>query len=497
MSSGLVGQVTTPTTKSELASRSPQDDSFCVAPPGSADPEDAKSRDAGAAPPVVAMAARPPVTSVDGQWRAAPGGLAPIVRHALDQRGGAWVSWTGGATPPPQRVDGVDFDVLTFNLKRREAEHFYSGYSNRTLWPLLHDMVAAPSFDPSWFAGYEAANDSFAVAAEIASARIGGNPTIWVHDYHLMLVPERLRRAGLTNPVSFFLHTPFPSPAIFARLPERSEILRGLGGADLVGFHTEGDRQRFVETWATFGYGACPETVAVAASIDPRPFAAAATDQRVRNRAAALRNRMGDRILLFGVERLDYTKGIPERLRALEVLLERRADLRRRLVYVQVAQPSRERVPEYQRLRVKVESEIGRLNGRFTQPGYDVPFRYLHRAVSQQQLLAYYLAADTALVTPLRDGMNLVAKEFVVTQAAAKGRGALVLSEFAGAAAELTDAVQCNPFDAAGTADAIETAIEMNDEDRRKRISVMAVHIENNDLVHWADQSLRLAERAR
>ncbi len=425
----------------------------------------------------------------------APGGLAPIVRRALGDRGGAWVSWSGaGATWPPRSIENVPFELFTFDLAKRDADGFYSGFANRTLWPLFHDMVVQPVFNSTWWSGYANANDACALTTRVALDQVGDDSTVWVHDYHLMLVPERLRSLGVQNPVSFFLHTPFPSPAVFARLPQRRELIQGLSGADLVGFHTEGDRQRFETTWSLFGQGKAPSTVAVPASIDAASFRSDARNPAVLKRAALLRERFDNRIMLFGVERLDYTKGIPERLKALELLLTRRSDLRRRVVYVQVAHPSREKVPEYRRLRATVEGEIGRLNGRFTTPGNDVPFRYLHRAVSQEQLMAYYVAADVALVTPLRDGMNLVAKEYVVTQTAAKGAGALVLSEFAGAAAELTDAILCNPYDIDGTADAIEQAIEMDEDDRRKRLSVMAVQIENNDIEHWADQLLRSVE---
>lgn len=274
-------------------------------------------------PKVVALASRPPVVSSRGSWKPAPGGLAPIVSQALTRRGGAWLSWNGapGSDSPPQRVPGLDYEVFTFNLARQDAEGFYGGYANRTLWPLFHDMVVPPVFRDAWWQGYVSANQSFAVGAQIASERVDGQPTIWVHDYHLMLVPQQLRAFGVTNPISFFLHTPFPSPAIFGRLPQRAEILAGLGGADVVGFHTEADRQRFLAAWSRGGVGPCPDTIAVPASIDATAFKAAAEDPASVRRAADLRKRLGNKILLFGVERLDYTKGIPEKLRALEVLL--------------------------------------------------------------------------------------------------------------------------------------------------------------------------------
>lgn len=294
--------------------------------------------------------------------------------------------------------------------------------------------------------------------------------------------------------MAFFLHTPFPSPSVFARLPQRSEVLEGMAGADVVAFQTEAHRHRFHQAWSTFGHGQPPHTVALPASIDVPAFRAAAADTHVLAAAERLRRRFRDRVLLLGVERLDYTKGILERLKALERLLERRPDLRSRLAYVQLATPSREALPEYRRLRAQVEREFGRLNGRFTRPGHDVPFRYLHRQVSHRQLLAYYVAADVALVTPLCDGMNLVAKEFVVVQGATDRAGALVLSEFAGAAAELGDAVLCNPFDVDGTADAVERALETDEDERRKRLAVMAGVVEAHDVEQWATVQLAEAE---
>ena len=429
-------------------------------------------------------------------WSSAPGGLARVVKSALDDRGGAWVAWNGtpGSESPPQHSPGVSFETFTFNLTKSDAEGFYAGYANRTLWPLLHNALVPAVTDSGWWEAYVNASQSFALATKVAADRVAGRPTIWVHDYHLFLVPDRLRAAGLDNPIAFFLHTPFPAPTIFGRIPQRADLLRGLAGADLVAFQTEADRQNFLQTWSRYGAGGAPATLTAPASIDAAHYRGLVDDPAVLRGADRLRRRFADQILMFGIERLDYTKGIPERLRGIERLLERRPDLRKRLVYVQVAPPSRERLPEYRRIRHEVEREVGRINGRFTVPGADVPIRYLHRTIDEQQLLAYYMAADVALVTPLQDGMNLVAKEFVLAQSFSDGDGALVLSEFAGAASELTDAVLCNPYDADGVADAIEQAIEMDQQERRKRLSVMAVQIENNDVNSWADQQLRSAE---
>lgn len=448
-----------------------------------------------ALPPVVAVASRSPIVKTDNGWDIAPGGLARIVKTALDDRGGAWVSWNGRASEsPPQKIPGASFDTYTFNLSRADGDGFYAGYANRTLWPILHDGIVPAVLKSEWWESYVEAANAFTLATSVAVDKAGKHSTLWIHDYHLFLVPDRLRAGGLTNPIAFFLHTPFPSPTVFGRLPQRAELLRGLSGANVVGFQTEPDRKRFVETWSRYGVGDPPATIAAPASIDTAAYKDMVESPAVERRVERLRKRFENKTLLFGIERLDYTKGIPERLRGLERLLERRADLRKRVVYVQIASPSRERLPEYRRIRAEVEREIGRLNGRFTAPGGEIPFRYLHRSISQEQLMAYFVAADAALVTPLQDGMNLVAKEYVVSQVFAKRAGSLVLSEFAGAASELSEATQCNPYDVDGMADAIEAAIEMNEDERRKRLAVMAVQIENNDVHHWADQQLRLAE---
>jgi trehalose 6-phosphate synthase len=419
----------------------------------------------------------------------------PIVSSGLEHRGGIWLSWNGADCAPPRRVQGLPFDILTIGLGRRDAAGFHAGFANRTLWPLFHDQVIPSTFGDGWWHAYRNANEVFARAAQLAAARLVHEPLIWVHDYHLLLVPERLRRLGARQPIGFFLHTPFPPPELFARLPQRVELLAGLGGSDVVGFHTDADRRRFRAAWSQFADGSPPSTLVAPASIDVAAGRAAATDSTVAARTRHLRARLGDRVILLGVERLDYTKGIPERLRALVVLLERRRDLRRRIVYVQIAQPSRERLPEYRSLRDNVEREIGRLNGRFTEGDSAVPFRYLARTVRDRELAAYYLAADVALVTPLRDGMNLVAKEFVVAQHAAGGHGALVLSEFAGAAAELGDAYVCNPYDPDAVADMLEEVIEVDHDERRVRLARMAEQIAAFDVADWAERQLGETER--
>jgi trehalose-6-phosphate synthase len=318
-----------------------------------------------------------------------------------------------------------------------------------------------------------------------------------------MLVPSLLRRAGAVGPIGFFLHVPFPPPELFARLPWRERVLDGLLGANAVSFQTEAFRDNFVRTCMRLHDdvtvsgetihldGRRIRTAAHPISIDARAYAEQARAGAVERHLGALRRQFGSRSVLLGVDRLDYTKGIIERLRAIELLLEQRPALRGRIAFLQIAVPSRGEVHEYRELRRNVEELVGRINGRFTSPGGDVPVYYHYRSVTPERLLAYYRLADVCLVTPLADGMNLVAKEFVVAQGAARGAGVLVLSEFAGAAAQLREALPCNPFDVEGLAGTIELALELEEDDRRGRIRRMAARVATQDVYRWLDRELK------
>jgi trehalose 6-phosphate synthase len=451
---------------------------------------------------LVAYANRPPVARGRQGWRPSAGGLVSALRPALESRHGAWVGWDGGAGDLPRRVEGLDIELLPVALSRREVEHYYHGFANRTLWPLLHGLIEQPVFERRWWTAYRNVNERFAAV----EARGGG--LRWVHDYHLMLVPSFLRRAQ-TGPIGFFLHVPFPPPEIYARLPWREQVLDGLLGADVVSFQTEAYRDNFVRTCARLREDVRIEgqTIALARrrvltaahpiSIDARTLAERARSSATERYLRGLRAQFGGRRILLGVDRLDYTKGIIERLRAIELLLEERRELRGRVALVQIAVPSRGEVREYRELRRNVEELVGRINGRFTDPGGDVPVYYLYRGVPHERLLAYYRLADVCLVTPLADGMNLVAKEFVTAQAAGAGAGALVLSEFTGAAVELRDdALPSNPFDVAGLAAAIERALELDEGDRRRRIERMAASVARRDVYWWIEQELAAAGEA-
>ncbi len=425
------------------------------------------------------------------------------LRPALRAGGGAWVGWDGGSRDLPRRVEGLEVDLCPVVLSRREVDGYYHGFANRTLWPLLHGLIEAPVYDRGWWHTYRDVNERFA-AAEVPGVRPGA--LRWVHDYQLMLLPELLRRREHGGaPIGFFMHVPFPPPELFSRLPWREQVLDGLLGANVISFHTESYRVNFlrscqrisleltVEGDTILRRGRSIRTTVHPISIDAEELARQARTHGVERRLRTLRSQFRGRRVLLGVDRLDYTKGILERLRAIELLLERAPELRRTVAFVQLAVPSRGEVREYRELRQAVEELVGHINGRFTEPGQDVPVHYLYRNVPQEQLLAYYRLADVCLVTPLADGMNLVAKEFVTAQAAVEGTGVLVLSEFAGAAAELTEALPCNPFDVTGLAGAVTLALELEEDDRRERIAQMGAHIARNDVFAWFEQEIEIA----
>jgi trehalose 6-phosphate synthase len=457
--------------------------------------------------PLIAIANRLPVRRARGSWELGTGGLVTALQPVLERVGGAWLGWDGGDDDVPRQVEGVDIDLHGVHLTRAQYQGYYQGFANRTIWPLFHDLLEQPIFDRGWWRAYEEVNRLFADQA--AAIDVDPSALRWVQDYHLMLVPGMLRDLGVQGPIAFFLHIPFPPPELFARLPWREQILDGLLGADVVGFHTEPYRDNFVRAVARLHPdsstnectifmpdGRRVRTVGHAISIDADDFASLATSDEVRNEVKMLREQFAGRRVLLGVDRLDYTKGIHERFQAIELLFERRPDLRRRVAFVQIAVPSRGTVREYRELRRDVEREVGRINGRFTEPGGEVPVYYLHRGVPRHRLVAYYQLADVALVTPLKDGMNLVAKEFVVCQAASGGEGALVLSEFTGAALSLTYAVRCNPFDVEGLSHRIETALELDPDERRRRLDRMASAVHDADIYHWVARQLGEVEEA-
>ena len=454
--------------------------------------------------PLILVANRLPVARDASGWRPATGGLVTALRPAIEAGGGAGVGWDEDAEGVPRRVEGLGCDLHAIALDAGEVEGYYHGFANRTIWPLFHDVIAQPVIDRSWWRTYEEVSRRFAATVGAVIAASPRPPVLWVQDYHLLLLPRMLRDLAPDVPIGFFLHTPFPAPELFARLPWRERLLDGVLAADNLGFQTAADRDNFLRTvqrvlrdarvlgdTVVLPDGHRARAVAHPISIDVDEFSRLATDPRTEVDAAELAEQFGGRRVLLGIDRLDYTKGIRHRLRALELLLEREPALADEIVLVQVAVPSRDDVEEYQRLRSEVESEVGRINGRFTAPGRDVPVHYLHRSIDREQLAAYYRLADVMCVTPLKDGMNLVAKEFVTVQDAAGGSGVLLLSEFCGTAREFgDDAVRCNPFDVEGLSLLLSGALGMEEGDRRGRLQRMAQRVRDHDVHRWVETEL-------
>jgi trehalose 6-phosphate synthase len=455
--------------------------------------------------PLVVLANRLPVKQGPDGWEASSGGLVTALRPVMDETGGAWIGWDDDAEGVPPRVEGLGCDLHAVPLTAAQVQGHYHGFSNRTIWPLFHDLVVEPVIERRWWRAYQDVNRRFAEAAAGVIEETEPAPLLWVQDYHLMVLPELLRAISPRSPIGFFLHIPFPPPELVARLPWRDQLLHGMLAADAVGFHTVRYRDNFVRSVQQLftGVTALGDTIALPdgrhvravahpISIDAQEFAELAVSPETEKELADLQDQFEGRRVFLGVDRLDYTKGIRHRLQSIELLLERNPRLRSEVAFVQIAVPSRDDVKEYRDLREQVETEVGRINGRFTEPGHDVPVHYLYRGVPRESLAAYYRMADVMCITPLKDGMNLVAKEFVTVQAASGGSGALLLSEFAGTALEFgDDAVRCNPFDVEGTSYLMESLLDLDEDDRRGRIGRMAEIVRGNDVFRWVEDELR------
>jgi trehalose 6-phosphate synthase/phosphatase len=431
------------------------------------------------------------------------GGLVTALGPVLQRTGGLWVGWPGDASerPDPARQEALaqwerERGFAAVGLPRGLSGRFYQGYANQTLWPLFHQFPSRVEYDPSGWTAYREANERF---RDAVLSRLRPGDTVWVHDYHLMLLPRLLREAAPDAPVGFFLHVPFPSSDVFRILPRRDELLNGLLGADLVAFQTHGHLQHFRSSLLrVLGVSSHMDRVAVDGrsvrlealpiGISPESFVGLLEEDRAaRSALAALRRRFQGKRLLLAVDRLDYTKGIPERLRTFRRLLEAAPELRGQAVLVQVAVPSRDRIPRYRELSEQVNGLVGEINGSFGSPEW-TPVVYIRRSVPRADLVALYAASDVGWVTPLRDGMNLVAKEYVACQKG--GSGVLVLSEFAGAAAEMGEAVLVNPYDEDRTAAAVRRALALPAEERHERMAALHRRVTRNNAFAWGDRFL-------
>lgn len=449
---------------------------------------------------IIVVANRLPVQRIKHgratRWHPSPGGLVTAVAPVLKEHGGAWVGWPGVASTLSRLFHHEGIRIQPVGLTQREIERFYVGFSNRTIWPLYHDAVRPPEFHRRWWKPYVDVNRRFAVkTAKLAGRR----QIVWIHDYQLQLVPRFLRELRPDLRIGFFLHIPFPPDELFAWLPWRREILEGLLGADVVGFQTQPDARDFANAAKQFTSAEGTESllhfkareVRIAAfpiSIDFRAFDGLAADARIIKQAHDLRQKVGaSRKILLSVDRLDYTKGIDVRLLAFEELLRRGLASTAECLLIQIAVPSRESAVEYREMRTRVEQIVGRINGDYSEPGR-VAVHYFRRNLPREELAAFYAAADIMVVTPLKDGMNLVAKEYVASRR--NNPGVLVLSEFAGAAQQLHQALLVNPRDIDGMVKVLNSALRMPAKEARFRMSILRTQIKRHDASFWASEFL-------
>lgn len=432
-----------------------------------------------------------------------PGGLVSALEPVLTERGGVWIGWNGldrdqagaFADYAPDVRHGVRYRPVA--LSAREVARYYEGFSNRTIWPLFHYFVDHTRIDTRTWETYERVNQRFAeVAAEVA--RPGS--LVWIHDYQLLLAPLFLRQRNEHCRVAFFLHIPFPAPDVFRILPWSRLLLRGMLAADLVGFHVPSYVEHFLDcAGRLLGCDVDPRNGLVhyegrTVTVQAHPIGIDAGMVEALARRADPPGPLGNRVAhVLGVDRLDYTKGINERLRAIERLFEAYPSHRRTVVFTQILVPSRGRVAEYGQLKRDIDETVGRINGRFSERGWS-PIRYMVRSLPLEELVAMYRHADVALITPLRDGMNLVAKEYVAAQVA--NDGVLVLSEMAGAGEDLQEALLVNPFDIDAVADALHRALTMPEDERRARMSALRDRVRGTDVHQWITRFLREADAA-
>jgi trehalose 6-phosphate synthase len=454
----------------------------------------------------IVVANRLPVDRVagaegDDAWRRSPGGLVTALEPVMRKAEGAWVGWAG---QPDLDLEPFDFEgthLVPVPLSTDDVQNYYEGFSNDTIWPLYHDVISPPSYRRAWWEAYVRVNQRFADAAVAAAAP---HAVVWVQDYQLQLVPRMLRDARPDLTIGYFHHIPFPAYGLYSQLPWRRQVLEGLLGADVIGFQRVADAGNFARAvrrqlrYETKASGiSVPEASggfrtalakAFPISIDVDSYMDLAQRPDIQARAKEIREGLGNpKKILLGVDRLDYTKGIRHRMKAFGELLQDGRVSVDDVTLVQVASPSRERVEAYMQLRDEIELMVGRVNGDYDTMGHTA-IRYLHQAYPREEMVALFLAADVMLVTALRDGMNLVAKEYVASRV--DNRGVLVLSEFAGAADELGSAILMNPHDIGGLKDAIMRAIEMPTAEQGRRMRALRRRVREHDVEDWSEDFL-------
>ena len=430
----------------------------------------------------------------------AAGGLAVGVLDALRAEGGLWFGWSGEVSndaepmPNPGRDVGR-ITIRTIDLSRKDYDEFYRGFANGTLWPVLHYQMGLARFDWTEFAGYRRVNHLFACSL---APILRPDDLVWAHDYHLLGLAAALREAGSAQRMGLFLHTPFPEPGVLMTIPAHAELVRDMAAYDLIGFQTEPDRTAFADyirrqaggedagDGRLRAFGRVFRTGIYPIGVHVAEARAEAELPANRRQALRLRANLHGRGLILSVDRLDYAKGLRQRFLAFERFLVNTPDMHGQVIFMQIAPPSRSDIQTYREIRAELEGEAGRINGRFADVDW-VPLRYLNRSFPRAALMPLYAEARVGLVTPLRDGMNLVAKEYVAAQDP-EDPGVLVLSQFAGAARELDAALIVNPYDEAGIASALEQALAMSIEERRGRHAAMLDVLRANSLDAWRDR---------
>lgn len=445
--------------------------------------------------------------AVPSQQAANTGGLAVALREALQANGGVWFGWSGKiaqrTSAEPALTEVAPVTYATVDLGRKDHSEYYNGFANRTLWPLFHYRLDLAEFPRRNYEGYLRVNTLF---AEQLRPLLGEDDDIWIHDYHMIPLASELRRLGVRQRIGFFLHTPFPALEVFLALPSHERIARSLCAYDVVGFQTRNDLRAFLdyivnesggevlEDGLIRAYGRTLKAAVFPIGVEAENLARTAAHALKVPAVRRFRDSQRDRAFLMGVDRLDYSKGIPERFEAFRRFLEKYPAWHRQVVMVQIAPGSRTEVPEYKQIRAELEARTGQLNGAFAD--YDwTPLRYLNKGVPRETLVGFFRLSAAGLVTPLRDGMNLVAKEYVCAQSPHEP-GVLILSRFAGAARELDAALLVNPFDPDGVADAIARALNMSMEERVERWEAMIKPIRENSLDAWRDSFLKALRAA-
>jgi trehalose 6-phosphate synthase len=430
------------------------------------------------------------------EGKTATGGLAIAVLAALREVGGIWFGWSGELTAAhdsqPRIFETGNLTYATVSLNEQDYEQYYNGFANSTLWPLFHYRLDQMSFKRSDLTGYLRVNSKF--VSHLIPLLLPDD-TVWVHDYHLIPIAELLRGAGFEGRIGFFLHTPLPPYELLVTLPCHADIVRSLCAYDVIGFQTERDLQAFrdyiaLEANGKFApdgtieaYGRRLKAAAYPIGIDTDNVVRMAQTAARSNTLLRLRQSIGARVLLIGVDRLDYSKGLVERFEAFGRLLRTYPQNRNRATFLQIAPPTRADIPEYNDIRRKLEETAGHVNGQYAEFDW-APIRYLNRGVQRRTLTGFFRLAQVGLVTPMRDGMNLVAKEYVASQDP-DDPGVLVLSRFAGAAQQLTEALLVNPFDVDDMAQAMQTALDMPLDERVRRWRALMDNVTKHDVGAW------------